>query len=221
MSTTDIFVSVGRTFTRAQEEFVQAVESRLRSEGFNPRTVGRNTFSADDPLKHVVELLDKCSGTVVIALERLYFPTGTERRGGGKDDEVSLIDTCLATPWNQIEAALSYGRGLPLLVIVAKEIRGDGLLDRTFGWYVQRVAIGPDALSSNEFNGVFASWKTKVAEFPKGKQARQLPSDPAELPVGKLLAALKPAQVWSLLGAIIALLAAAFALGAKFPALLH
>jgi hypothetical protein len=35
-----IFISVGRTFTPAQEDFVLAVEDRLRSEGLIPHTVG-------------------------------------------------------------------------------------------------------------------------------------------------------------------------------------
>lgn len=44
-----IFLSVGKMSTLQQEEFVNAVETRLRSEGLIPCTVGRNNFSADAP----------------------------------------------------------------------------------------------------------------------------------------------------------------------------
>ena len=49
--------------------------------------------------------MDECSGTIVIALERTYFPSGFDKRGGTK--EQILSDTKYATPWNQIEAAMS------------------------------------------------------------------------------------------------------------------
>ena len=210
MTELDIFVSVGGTANDEQEAFVRAVEERLRSEGLNPHTVGRNTFSSDAPLKTVTELLDKCSGTVVIALERLYFPSGAERRNGPKQS--LLAETSLPTPWNQIEAALSYSRGLPLLVIVADGIRSEGLLEPGYDWYVQRVEPTAMSLHSNEFNGVLASWKNKVAGRPK-RQAQSV--DPAQMTVGQILAAVKPAQLWSVLIALVALVAGAFGLGVR------
>ncbi|MCP8688772.1 hypothetical protein [Marinobacterium sedimentorum] len=78
MSELNLFVSVGGTATEQQEVFVRAVEDRLRSEGLIPHTVGRNTISADSPLKAVTQLLDNCCATVVIALERMYFPAGNK-----------------------------------------------------------------------------------------------------------------------------------------------
>ena len=35
-----IFLSVGRTFTDAQEQFVLRIEEHLRAEGLTPQTVG-------------------------------------------------------------------------------------------------------------------------------------------------------------------------------------
>jgi hypothetical protein len=141
MNELNVFVSVGGTATEQQEAFVRAVEDRLRSEGLVPHTVGRNTFSADAPLKTVTELLDRCSGTVVIALERSYFASGTEKRGGPK--ESALADIRLPTPWNQIEAAMAYARGLPLLLVVEAGLKSEGLLERGYDWYVQWVNQKP------------------------------------------------------------------------------
>jgi hypothetical protein len=78
MKQIDIFISVGATASSKQEEFVRAVEDRLRSEGFVPHTIGRNTYTADAPLKAITDLMDKCGGTVIIALERWLFPSGLE-----------------------------------------------------------------------------------------------------------------------------------------------
>ena len=210
MSELNVFVSVGGTATEQQEAFVHAVEDRLRSEGLVPHTVGRNTFSADAPLKTVTELIDKCAGAVVIALERSYFASGTEKRGGPK--EIALSEVRLPTPWNQIEAAMAYARGLPLMVVVESGLKSEGLLERGNDWYVQWMKAEPAALNSNEFNGVLASWKQKMIQTPK---IASLSKPASDLTVVELIGSLKPSQLWSVLVALAALVAGAFALGGK------
>lgn len=210
MSELNVFVSVGGTATEQQEVFVRAVEDRLRSEGLVPHTVGRNTFSADAPLKTVTELIDKCTGAVVIALERSYFASGTEKRGGPK--EIALSEVRLPTPWNQIEAAMAYARGLPLMVVVESGLKSEGLLERGNDWYVQWMKAEPAALNSNEFNGVLASWKQKMIQTPK---IASLSKPASDLTVVELIGSLKPSQLWSVLVALAALVAGAFALGGK------
>ena len=209
MNELNVFVSVGGTATEQQEAFVRCVEDRLRSEGLVPHTVGRNTFSADAPLKAVTQLLDRCSGTVVIALERSYFASGTEKRGGPK--EAALSDVKLPTPWNHIEAAMAYTRGLPLMVIVEAGLKSEGLLEVGYDWYVQSVKPESAALHTNEFNGVLASWKQKMVETPKRASAKS----PSDLTVAELLGGLRPVQLWSVLVAFAAVVAGAFALGGK------
>jgi len=154
--------------------------------------------------------MDTCSGAVVIALERSYFPNGVERRGGPK--ETPLADIKLPTPFNQIEAAMSYSRGLPLMVIVEQGLKMEGLLERGYDWYVQIVKPDPAALTTLEFNGILSDWKAKLTQ----RSTKPTPKNPGELTLGELFSSMKPSQLWSLLGAIAALVAGAFALGAKF-----
>jgi hypothetical protein len=210
----NVFVSVGSTSSPGQEEFVRAVEDRLRAEGLVPQTVGRTVFSADSPFSAVSKLMESCSGVVVIALERLYIETGSEKRGGSSQTAVGNVK--VATPWNQIEATMGYVRKLPLLVLVEEGVRADGLLEKGLDWYVQTVTLNRESLSTPVFNGVLASWKQKMSEAPT-KAAPPAPA-PNDMTVAQLLGALKPAQLWSALVALAAALAGAFALGAKlFP----
>lgn len=74
-----------------------------------------------------MEYMDKCYGTVVIALERTYFPSGYDKPGG--QNQTALSEIRLPTPWNQIEAAMAYARDQPLLVIVQEGLKSEGLLD--------------------------------------------------------------------------------------------
>jgi hypothetical protein len=213
----NVFVSVGATATEKQEIFVRAVEERLRSEGIIPHTVGRNTFSAVAPFEQVTELLNKCHGAVVIALERTYFPSGLEKRGGPK--EAKLSEVRYPSPWNQIEAGMAFTRGLPLMVIVEEGLRSEGLLERGFEWYIQSVEPAASALATSEFNGVLSSWKQKVIQRANSMVSVELKRDvqPLEqLTLGDLFSRMKPSQLWSVLAALAALIAGAFALGAKF-----
>lgn len=211
MSDLHVFVSVGGTANDEQESFVRAVEDRLRGEGLIPHTVGRNTFSSDSPFKAVTELMDRCSGVVVIALERLYVEQGAEKRGGPNQNSLSKVK--IATSWNQVEATMAYCRGFPLLVLVEDGLRADGLLEKGFDWYVQTIKVDPSSLHTQVFNGVLASWKDKLKARDKRQPAST--SNLAEFTVGQLLGALRPAQLWSALAALAGVIAAAFAIGAK------
>jgi hypothetical protein len=68
------------------------------------------------------------------------------------------------------------------------------------------------ALNSTEFNGVLASWKQKMVKAPNKASLSKTPSD---LTVSELIGGLKPTQLWSVLVALAALAAGAFALGGK------
>jgi hypothetical protein len=146
---------------------------------------------------------------VVIALERSYFSKGVERRGGPK--QADLEDIRLATPWNQIEAALAYSYGHPLLVIVEKGLKTEGLLEKGNDWYVQSIAPDPSSLNGNEFNGVLSDWKTKLKATPADSFKSARP--PEDFTIGEILKGLRPASFWRLTIGAFTALSAAFALG--------
>lgn len=209
----DVFVSVGTGLSSDQEAFVSAVEQRLIAIGLTPRTIGRNTFSADAPLHAVSDLMDKCVGAVVIALERFHFPSGEERRG--TDRQSTLSDVRMPTAWNQIEAAMAYQRGIPLLVIVDPSLRQDGLLERGNDWFVQELSVEPSSLNAPAFSGILESWRSRLVQEEKKPAESSKRFDPSAMSIGQLIAALKPAQAWATLVALLAAVGAAFALGAK------
>jgi len=209
----DVFVSVGATANERQETFVTALENRLRSEGIVPHSVGRNTFSSDAPIKTVRALMDRCVGSVVIALERSYFPHGIEKRGG--KDEKALEEIKLATPWNQIEAAMSYSRQMPLLVILERGIKEEGLLEPGYDWYVLNVDLQDASLGTPQFNGVLASWKEKLEASTNDDNQYNKHLDVTDLSVGDLVKLMKPAQLWAILVILAGVASSSFTLGAR------
>lgn len=194
----EVFLSIGRTSTQAQEDFATAVEKMLRAQGLDPRTAGRTSFSSGQPLAHIRGLMQKCAGTVIVAFERLYIERGVDRRGNAKATD--LDGAKLPTVWNQVEAALAYAQGHPLLVIVENGIKSEGLLEKGYDWYVQWVDISPGALTEAEFQGVFADWKQKLGA------SKRVAVVPDELTVGQLIASMKPSHLWSTLAALAAVI---------------
>jgi len=213
--TTNIFVSVGKTSTPQQEKFVSAIEQYLKNNGFEPRIVGRTDFSSLQPLKFIEQLMHECSGTVIIAFERIYIQEGIEKRGGSA--EKAINGAMLPTTWNQIEAAIAYALGHPLLVIVENGIRSEGLLETGYDWYVQWVDLNTQTLNSREFGGVFGDWKNRVENFQKAGSKKSQIVEPENLTLGQILASLKPTQLWTIIitlaGAISAIATIAFKLG--------
>ena len=115
---------------------------------------------------------------------------------------------------------MAYGRNHPLLVIVEQGLKSEGLLERGYDWYVQYVRPEPAALTSLEFNGVFADWRVKVRghALAKAKPVSALPKSPSDMTIGELVGGLRPTQLWSVLVAMAALIGGAFVLGSKLLA---
>lgn len=207
-----IFLSVGKTSTPQQEAFVTAIEKHLQANDLFPKTVGRSAFSSNQPLKLVADLMKECSGTVVIAFERIYIENGIERRGS--TDAKALSKTLLPTVWNQIEAAMAYSHSHPLLVIVERGLKSEGLLEKGYDWYVQSCKLEESVLGGPEFSGVFADWKRRVESHSGGGPekhpgGRSVPIAPPErLTLGDLLKALTLTQLWAIISGLGVLLAA-------------
>lgn len=202
--TPKIFLSVGRTFTTEQEEFVRLVEDYLTRNGLLPQCVGRSVIKNQQPLKSIDECMEDCSGALILAFERTYIQNGIEKRGS--PESLALENVNLPTVWNQIEAAMAYTLSKPLLVLVERGIKSDGLLEKGYDWYVKEIRLEKSVLLDSEFVGIFADWKRSVESFlnaPKSQQERQLAVDASALTVGQIIKSLRPAQLWAVLIAIV------------------
>jgi hypothetical protein len=156
----NVFLSVGRASTPEQEQFTTALEKYLVSNGLTPQTVGRTYFKNQQPLKSVAECMANCTGTIILAFERLYIQDGIERRGSKHQNPIGNLT--LPTVWNQIEAAMAYILGHPLLVLVENGIKSEGLLEHGYDWYVKWIELQDTAFVEPEFVGVFTDWKVAV-----------------------------------------------------------
>ena len=154
-------------------------------------------------------------GALIIALERTCLFTGIVKRKEMGEEQLENIK--YTTPWNQMEAAIAYTKGLPLMIIAEEGLRQEGILEG-YDWYILKLKPENSSLASKEFNGVLSSWKKKVEAFHKSKfdDSPDKPKNLGEYTISDLVQLLKPAQLWGLLVALTSIIVGAFALGAKF-----
>ncbi len=200
----DVFISVGRPLTKEHEEFVSALEDFLRANGFNPRAIGRNEFTHKNPLRFIDELMRKCAATIIIAFERVHITDGTEKRGS--PDEKPVQNQNIATAWNQIEAAMAYTIGHPLFVLVEHGCRNEGLLESGYDWYVQRISVSPDTLTTKAFIGSFMNWKEEVTAKVKTREeaVTKTAKDADKMTLGQLFSSLRLSHFLTLIALMIA-----------------
>ena len=217
-----VFISVGSNGSQQQREATETIFSVIAATGLSPRQMEKNEWSAEQPLRAIRRVISECHGAVIVAFKRYEFPSGIEKGKG--DTVIPLHGTCFPTVWNQIEAALAYGRDIPLLVICENGLKEDGLLEGKYDWKVFWTDFQPADLNSERFSGFVQSWKRLVDEHvAKGADtgaAGEL--DITRISIAKLLGSLTLAQLWTVLGVAATVLtsvaAAAYKLGGgKWP----
>ena len=161
----NIFLSMGRTATNEQADFIGAVEKLLQKNDMIPRTVGRTDYVTEKPIKRIMDVMKECSGAIIIAFERLSFDHGIELPNG--KNATALEEVHLPTVWNQIEAAMAYTLGLPLLAIAESNLRNEGFLEAGYDWFIRWVEPTPESLKTEEFQMAFDRWKEKVSKIEK------------------------------------------------------
>jgi hypothetical protein len=164
--------------------------------------------------------LESCAGAVIIAFERTHVSEGVDR--GRPVPENALRDRALTTVWNQIEAAMAYTLGRPLLVIVEEGLVSEGLLGARNDWSVQWLPLDPARLETAEFLGSVGDWKRSVLALSEQRnkvESSKLEPDITGKTVGQIVGELRPGQFRALVAgtadALAAIATTAFSLGAK------
>ncbi|WP_367848206.1 hypothetical protein [Rhodoferax sp. WC2427] len=208
-----VFMSVGSNGTPQQVAATDQIFSVVQASGLSPRQMEKNEWTAEQPLRGIRKVIEECQGAVVVAFTRYDFPSGTEYQKNGV--QAPLLNARFPTVWNQIEAALAYGRDLPLLVVCEHGLRDDGLLEGRYDWKVFWTDFSPADLASDKFSGYVASWKKLVDEraSANGTATESKDVDLAKVPITRLLGMLNTPQIVTVVGTL-GSLGAAIAAGA-------
>ena len=110
------------------------------------------------------------------------------------------------TVWNQVEGAMAYTLGLPVLIIAQNGLRSEALLESKYDWNVQWVEVDENSLMTPAFGSVFKDWRSDIdsAEKVRAEKAKAeaqapvaaTPVDYSGRTIGQILKDLKPGQAW-------------------------
>ena len=140
-----IFLSIGKTFTPQQEAFVAAVENYLRAQGLEPRTIGRNYFRNDQPLKTVTECMKECVGAMSSPLSE---STSTKAQRSAAAQTPPCLPKSISPPSGTRSKRLSPTPRTALCSSLLKNgLKLEGLLQTGYDWWVQHVTLHQSSLS--------------------------------------------------------------------------
>lgn len=161
-----VFLSYPKPCHSRQQTFVSQVSDYLRSHGFEPRTLGVTDYDMDAPLKAIRRLMMESNGLITIAFRRMYIEKGTVNFSSDLLEERPIEGEYVTSPWAQIEPAMAYQIGLPVLIIRESGVVADGLLEKgVLGTYMPEVDLSGELdayFGSAEWTQVIAKWEGYV-----------------------------------------------------------
>lgn len=125
-----IFLSYPKPYLKRQKEFINKISDYLESRNFMPRTLGITDYDMNAPLTAIRRLMIESNGIITIAFRRNLIRDGISKPDSDLNQKsCSLKEKWLTSPYCQIEPAMAFQLGLPILIFREKEVIADGILE--------------------------------------------------------------------------------------------
>ena len=168
---TSVFLSYPKPFSPEQQSFIGELSSYLQSRGLEPRTLGVTDYDMDAPLKAIRRLMLESNGLITIAFRRVKIESGLGKPN--TQDEYRLDGMWLTSHYSQIEPAMAFQIGLPVLILREKGVIADGVLEKgVIGTYMPEFDLSNPAqsyLHSGEWGQVIRKWEGYVSSVVESK----------------------------------------------------
>ncbi len=128
----NIFLSFPTPHLIGQKAFIDKVEGYVRQQGLNPCTLSISNYDMDAPLAGIRRLMIGCCGLLAVAFKRSFANDLKVRYGAdlAGTSGSQLHDVWLTSPYSQIEPAMAYQLGLPILIMRERGVVAEGVLER-------------------------------------------------------------------------------------------
>jgi hypothetical protein len=170
-----VFLSYPTPHLKQQAQFIQKIDEHLLDRGFSPRTLGVTDYDMDAPLKAIRRLMLESNGLITIAFRRTLVEKGAVRAGADLEGYAAspISSVWWTSPYCQIEPAMAYQLGLPVLIFREKDVIAEGLLERgVIGTYMPEFDLSKpiDAyFASDEWHDIIARWEGFVRAVVEAK----------------------------------------------------
>lgn len=169
-----VFLSYPKPYLKKQEEFIERVIQYLEGRDLQPRTLGVTDYDMDAPLTAIRRLMLESNGLVTIAFRRSLIKQGTGKPISDiGEKEYDLSNKWLTSPYCQIEPAMAFQLGLPILILREKGVIAEGVLEKgVLGIYMPEFDLNynlDDYFESKEWIQIIQKWEGYVRKVVENK----------------------------------------------------
>lgn len=169
-----VFLSYPRPHMKNQQLFIETLTMYLVNHGLEPRTLGITDYDMDAPLKAIRRLMLESNGLLSVAFRRSIIKNGTYKAFSDMNESSQdLSNTWLTSPYCQIEPAMAFQLGLPVLIFREKGVLADGILEKgVLGIYMPEFDLEQpinEYFKSVEFLQILGRWEGYVRKVVENK----------------------------------------------------
>lgn len=170
-----VFLSYPKPYLKKQQEFINKVKEYLDARGIETRTIGVTDYNMQEPLVGIRRILNESNGLLAIAFRRTHIEKACEKPNTDVDgmDEKDINNKWLTSAYCQIEPAMAFQIGLPILIFREKGVIADGILEKgVAGIYLPEFNLDYDIdeyFQSEEWKQVIRDWEQCVGNVYKAK----------------------------------------------------
>lgn len=160
-----VFLSHPAPYLSSQSDFIDRFHKELMKVGLTPHTIGVTDYDMDSPLRGIRSLMSVTDGLVCVALKRHHIITGNSKDSSDIGMASSSLDgQYFTSPFCQIEPAMAFQLGLPVLVFREKGVFEEGMLEpRATGLYTPEFSADKPEDIDRFFNS--EEYKELMREF--------------------------------------------------------
>lgn len=158
----------------AQKDFIEKIIQYLMSRGLEPRTLGVTDYDMAEPLIAIRRLMMESNGLLTVAFRRGYIQQGKGKPGSDiSEPNYDLSGKWITSPYCQIEPAMAFQLGLPILILREKGVIAEGILERgVTGTYLPEFDLTnpiEQYLESPEWQQLIIKWENFVRRVVENK----------------------------------------------------
>ncbi|MGO9077585.1 MAG: hypothetical protein ACLQDY_00860 [Streptosporangiaceae bacterium] len=155
-----VFVSCPTSLSPQQASARAVILRYLKRYRLEPRALGRSDYPTELPLREVAVIARHCAGGIILGFEQYRSLTGISKPGTPTEEHQER-PVSFPTPWNNLEAGILFGLGLPLLIFRDPTISG-GIFDAGVTDVFIHPIPGPAA--GDGLSDVFLKWQSNVRQ---------------------------------------------------------
>ncbi|AWV36521.1 hypothetical protein CD191_01040 [Paenibacillus odorifer] len=158
-----------------QRRFIDTITNSLKTKSIAPRTLGVTDYDTDSPLAAIRRLMLESDGFITVALRRTYIQNGTKKMNADLEEVQTqkIKGQWFTSPYCQIEAAMAYQLGLPILTLREEGVIAEGILEKgVVGSYLPEFNlsnISKDYMETDEWKQAMSKWEADVRIVNKKK----------------------------------------------------